>query len=53
MAPDQVRMRYIPGIERGTVRVEPRDRVERVGDGVEEGDSGQTMLGPVRHALLR
>ena len=52
MAPDQVRMRYVPGIERGTVRVEPRDRVERVGDGVGEGDRGQIMLGPVRHALF-
>lgn len=52
MAPDQVRMRYVPGIERGAVRMEPRDRVERVGDGVGEGDRGQIMLGPVRHALF-
>ena len=33
MAPEQMRMRYVPGIERGTVRVEHRNRVERVGDG--------------------
>jgi len=47
-----MRMRYVPGIERGTVRVEHRDRVERVGDGVGEGDRGQIMLGPVRHVLF-
>lgn len=52
MAPEQMRMRYVPGIERGTVRVEHRNRVERVGDGVGEGDRGQIMLGPVRHVLF-
>lgn len=52
MAPDQVRMRYVPGIERGTVREGHRDRMERVGDGVGEGDRGQIMLGPVRHVLF-
>ena len=39
-------------LQRGTVRVEHRDRVERVGDGVGEGDRGQIMLGPVRHVLF-
>ena len=29
-----------------------RDRMERVGDGVGEGDRGQIMLGPVRHVLF-
>ena len=35
-----------------TIPEEHRNRVERVGDGVGEGDRGQIMLGPVRHVLF-